>query len=111
MKKEEQREPALTKALDQLQAADFHPWLGDNFSIRFTPEEPAIAQLEQVVELTGYSTLERKPFSILLQTTLKTPYYQQAIYTIVHPLYGPLPVFLVPVGIKEKGVQYEAVFA
>lgn len=97
--------------LQGLQAADFMPLLGQDFNIRFPGGAPAVAQLEEVVELPGYSPLERKPFSIILQTDQQTSYYLQSIYTIEHPALGPLPVFLVPVGKKGKGMQYEAVFS
>jgi hypothetical protein len=111
MKEVKENEPVQTIALDQLRAEDFQPYLGHDFIIRFTPDSWVTAQLEQVLELTGYSTLERKPFSLLLQTDLKKNYYLQAIYILEHPAHGSLSIFLVPVGIKEKGVQYEAVFS
>jgi hypothetical protein len=98
-------------ALHLLCAAHFQPLLQQDFCIRFTSEIYTAAQLEQVLEWNGHSELERKPFSILLQTDQKTTYYPQAIYTVEHPALGPLAIFLVPVGVKGRGMQYEAVFS
>jgi hypothetical protein len=98
-------------ALDRLCAADFQPYIGKDFSIRFSAGVTETAQLENVLELTGYSGLERKPFSIVFQTAQQTTYYLQAIYSVEHPAFGALLIFLVPLGIKGKGMQYEAVFS
>ncbi|MBV8159904.1 MAG: hypothetical protein JO265_03170 [Acidimicrobiia bacterium] len=34
----------------------------------------------------------------------------QGTYELAHPELGTVPLFLVPVGLDERGVQYEAVF-
>lgn len=91
--------------------SDFHSQMGKEFVIYFSEEDAATAQLEEVAELPAYNNLERKPFSILLQTAQKDLYYPQAIYTIEQPALGSMQIFLVPVGCNEKGVQYEAVFS
>ena len=101
----------MTVALQLLTAADFHAQVNKDFFIHFSNEVIATAQLDKVVELPPYSDLERKPFSILLQTTQKKHHYQQAIYTIEQPALGTMQIFLVPVGCNETGVQYEAVFS
>lgn len=100
----------MTEALQLLTAGDFQSQIGTRFFIHFSGKGSTVAQLEKVVELPAYKNLERKPFSILLQTTQKDHYYQQAIYTVEQPAVGSLPIFLVPVGCNEKGMQYEAVF-
>jgi hypothetical protein len=98
-------------ALDRLCAADFQPYTGTDFCIRFSEDVAVTAQLENVLELCGYSGLERQPFSIVFQTDQQRSYYTQAIYRVEHPALGVLPIFLVPLGIKGKGMQYEAVFS
>jgi hypothetical protein len=70
-----------------------------------------VAQLAEVVDLPAYPGLARQPFSIVLQTSQLTTYYPQAIYTIEHPAWTPLSLFLVPLGVTGKGMQYEAVFS
>lgn len=101
----------MTVALQQLTAADFQPQIGKNFLIHFSTDVVTQAQLEKVVDLPAHPNLQRRPFSILLQTTQNLQYYPQAIYTIEHSAWGSLQIFLVPVGRNEKGVQYEAVFS
>ncbi len=101
----------MAVALQLLAASDFQSQVGKEFFIHFTGDVTASAQLEKVTDLPRYANLERKPFSILLQTKQKERYYQQAIYTIEQPALGSMQIFLVPVGCNEKGVQYEAVFS
>jgi hypothetical protein len=100
----------MTAALQLLTASDFKLHSGKDFFIHFSGEMTATAQLESVVEFPAYNHLERKPFSITLQTAQKD-LYQQAIYTVEQPSLGTMQIFLVPVGCNEKGMQYEAVFS
>lgn len=111
MKQESNQLSSQTAALHLLSASQFQRCIGQNFEIQFSDGVCVVAQLEEVVELPGYTPLERKPFSIILQTELKTTYYLQAIYKVEHPSFGSISIFLVPVGIKGKGMQYEAVFS
>lgn len=107
IKNEEQ--PAV--ALEQLSKADFEPLKGKAVSVFFSAEGAEEAVLADVVPLTGYSNLDRKPFSIVLQTGQQKQWYPQAIYTLVHPVLGAMDLFLVPLGMKDGGMQYEAVFS
>jgi hypothetical protein len=101
----------MAVALQLLTAIDFQSHVGEDFFIHFSGEVTGTAQLEKVVDLPAYNNRERKPFSVLFQTTQKNHHYQQAIYTIEQPGLGSMEIFLVPVGRNEKGVQYEAVFS
>src|SRR5688572_16873797 len=101
----------MAVALQLLTASDFQSQVGKSFFIHFSNELTVAGQLRDVVDLPRYADLERKPFSILLQTTQKDHYYPQAIYTVEHPVVGAMEIFLVPVACNEMGVQYEAVFA
>lgn len=101
----------MTDTLQTLSAADFQPYLGTDFRVEFPGGGSTSAQLAEVVELPVHPGRERKPFSILLQTDLVKFYYPQAIYTIQHPALGSLSLFLVPLGVKGRGMQYEAVFS
>jgi hypothetical protein len=98
-------------ALQLLNINDFKAFEGKCFTIWFSAQVAEKTILAQVVQLSGYSALERKPFSILLQTNQLTKYYPQAIYNVVHPALGPMDIFLVPMGVKDGGMQYEAVFS
>jgi hypothetical protein len=69
------------------------------------------SELIEATELTGYSPLERKPFSIVFRTEQKGEYYQQATFIIQHPQKGDISMFLVPKGFDNVGMKYEAVFS
>lgn len=97
--------------LQLLTASDFQLQMTKAFFIRFSDQIVGTAELEKVVTLPAYSTLERKPFSIMLQTTQKNHQYQQGIYTVEQASLGTMEIFLVPVGCNEKGLRYEAVFS
>lgn len=97
--------------LDQLQASDFTDLKGSVLSIRFTPEVTLDAQLIEVSEVKGDSPLSRTPFHLVLQTQQKNEYYNQAIYTLIHPEKGDLDLFMAPLGDDGKGMRYEVVFS
>ena len=102
----------MTKtSLLSLKDSDFKPYIGSNFMVHFLPETPAPAKLKTVVDLPIHPKIERRPFSILLETEKQKQHYPQAIYTVEHPSLGALSIFLVPVGPGLVGMQYEAVFS
>lgn len=96
--------------LATLTAADFEPWLHQTMAIRFTPEVTLYATLTEVKRLGGSTDAFPRPFSLVLTTAQKNEYYPQATFLVVHPEKGELPVFLVPLGLDEHGMRYEAVF-
>lgn len=49
------------------------------------------------------------PFSIIFITE-SMENHGQGIYTLIHPEFPQLDIFLVPLGPKGKGMSYEAVF-
>jgi len=97
--------------LDQLQSSDFAHLKGTDISIRFHPEVTLEARLLDVSEVKGDTTLERNPFSLILQTTQKKEAYPQAIYTLIHPEKGDMQLFMVPLGNDGNGMRYEIVFS
>jgi hypothetical protein len=90
---------------------DFRDYLNQSFNINFGGEVVLPSELVEVTELTGYSPLERKPFSIVFRTEQKSEYYQQATFIIQHPEKGDISMFLVPKGFDNVGMKYEAVFS
>lgn len=98
-------------AMDALSIAEFEPLRHQEFTILFSAQQKEEAVLADIVPLTGYTTLPRKPFSILLQTSQQKQYFPQAIYSVFHPALGKMEMFLVPLGAKQGGMQYEAVFS
>jgi hypothetical protein len=96
--------------LHLIQASDFFSLLNEKVNIRFLDEVKVKAKLVNVAEYAGYSTLERKPFSITFITEGKVS-FPQSIYIVEHPLKGEMAIFLVPLGFEGEGTKYEAVFS
>ncbi|WP_394773001.1 DUF6916 family protein [Flavobacterium sp.] len=90
---------------------DFNSLLNTIFKIQISDEIQLDAELTEVTELNNYSPLERSPFSLVFRTEQKNEYYEQGIFTIVHPLKGNLDLFLTPIGFDKVGMTYEAVFS
>ena len=51
----------------------------------------------------------RQPFSIVFLGPA-APVWRQRIYRVEHSALDPLDVFLVPVGPRDGGMQYQAIF-
>ncbi len=96
---------------EHLHMADFTPWLNHVFAINFSGAGDYPARLTEVKEINSFTTIQRKPFSIVFRTDQKTEYFQQAICILRHPEKGDLPLFLVPIGFDGVGMRYEAIFA
>lgn len=90
---------------------DFDPHLNKVFTIRISDDVLLDAELIELTKLNNYSPLERSPFSIVFRTEQKNEYYQQGIFTIIHPQKGNLELFLSPLGFDSVGMKYEAVFS
>ena len=97
--------------LDKISANDFKPLLNKEINFKISHELNLASELIEVTELTGYSPLERKPFSIMFRTQQKNEYYNQGIFRIEHPQYGNIDLFLTPKGFDGVGMKYEAVFS
>ena len=90
---------------------DFETLLNTVFTIRISDEILLNAELIEVTKLNNYSPLDRNPFSIVFRTEQKNEYYQQGIFTILHPEKGDLQLFLSPLGFDDIWMKYEAVFS
>lgn len=91
---------------------DFDAFLNKVFTIQISDEIQLNAELIEFTKLNNnYSPLEREPFSIVFRTEQKNEYYQQGIFTIIHPLKGNLDLFLSPLGFDSVGMKYEAIFS
>ncbi len=97
--------------LSTINYKDFSGFLNQTFNIDFGEEVVLPSELIEATELTGYSPLERKPFSIVFRTQQKSEYYQQATFIIQHPEKGDISMFLSPKGFDNVGMKYEAVFS
>ena len=101
----------MTTSLEQIRVTDFRPYEGKDFPLHFSAEMVQTIRLKEVLDLPSYSNRERKPFSLCFQTDQKTYYFLQGIYTLDHPVLGPMDIFLVPLGVRDGGMQYEAIFS
>jgi hypothetical protein len=93
--------------LATLTAADFAPRKGEAFTLS-GPAGAMEITLTNVHEL-GASLRERKAFSVHFLGPAQ-PIMPQSIYRLENPAMGPLDIFLVPLGPRDGGMRYEAVF-
>lgn len=97
--------------LEKLTIADFQSYINHLFSIHFTPEVIQTAQLISVVAWGSKTDKFRQPFTLEFETELTQHYYLQGTFTLVHPVIGELLLFMVPIGIGNKGMRYEVVIS
>ena len=77
-----------------LSIKDFESQLNQFFKIQISPELQLNAQLIEVTELKNYSQMARTPFSVVFRTEQKNEYYEQGIFTVIHPQKGNFDLFL-----------------
>lgn len=87
--------------------ADFEPHQGETFALQAAGNELTMRLIE--VQRLGTAVREGGAFSLLF-TAPPGPFLPQAIYPVAHPALGTLELFVVPLGPKDGGNQYEVVF-
>ena len=97
--------------LSLITSSDFTPHVQQRVEIHFAENLIVQAVVKGVTELNGYSPLERKSFSIELQTTGDHQPRSQGIYRIILPSGKFMDVFTVPVGRDAGGMLYEVLFS
>jgi hypothetical protein len=103
--------------LEKLTAEDFTQFLDEKFAIQLDQTEDGGNVQVLSLTLVEVSSLgdaprdseNRQPFSILFLGP-NEPILQQKIYTLRHEKMRELPLFLVPLGPRDQGIIYEAVF-
>ena len=93
-------------SLADLTAESFSTRVQDAFTLA-TPNAALRLVLAEVEEL-GQGQF-RRAFSLRFLGPAQ-PILPQAIYRLDHPVMGALEIFLVPLGPKDGGMRYEAVF-
>jgi hypothetical protein len=93
--------------LNDLTIASFIPRLGETFTLS-TPAGVLNLVLAEVEDVGQGQA--RRAFSLRFVGPGQ-PILPQAIYRFDNPALGSLDIFLVPLGPKDGGIQYEAVFA
>jgi hypothetical protein len=99
-------EHAMTLA--NVTAASFAGHLLDGFGLA-TPAGTIPLVLTEV-EMLGPAGGNRDAFTLLFLGPAR-PILPQAIYRLEHPALGRLEIFLVPLGPRDGGMRYEAVFS
>ena len=100
--------------LDELTQEDFAVQLGRSFRVFPQAGHPLDMEL---IEVTGLRrrgwpkdpSSGREPFSLLFRGPRK-PILPQAIYRMEQAGMGALDLFIVPIGLDDEGLLYEAVF-
>lgn len=88
--------------------------IGQSFVFQLSDGQERSLRLERVTELPrpmkadGTPLNPRESFSLVLLGDAN--YIPQATYPVSHPDFGELALFIVPVGKKPEGYEYEAVF-
>ena len=96
--------------LESLTAEVFAGRIGDRFRLLVTPDHTIEVELFEATVLGSRSAAKgRAPFSILFRGPM-TPVLPQRIYRIDHAVMGSFDLFLVPLGPRNGGMVYEAIF-
>ena len=101
--------------LESFTRATFSEHLDDFFHVCLEDSETIQLELIETTELSAeprgksQQSSKRIPFSILFRGAAENP-LPQKIHTFEHPKMGRFELFIVPVGLDETGMLYEAVF-
>lgn len=90
--------------LETFTLSTFSPYLGQTFRLALDSSRRLEVEL---IEATGVG--EGRPFSLVFRgpKDLRLP---QRIYPFEHDRLGAFDLFIVPIGLDEHGLRYEAVF-
>jgi hypothetical protein len=94
-------------SLAALKPDDFEPHLGSDFAIEANGKRLDLKLAE--VERLGAAWREGGAFSLLFLSA-PGPFLPQGVYPVQHPALGILEVFIVPLGPKDGGNQYQVIF-
>lgn len=96
--------------IEQLTLDDFAQLGEREITLRFGDTEQA-ARVVQTRQTPGGSPGGRVPFAVTLRSGPPDKFWPQGTHTLVHPEYGELALFLVPIGPDEEGMLYEISFS
>ncbi|MCB9436282.1 MAG: hypothetical protein H6673_04720 [Anaerolineales bacterium] len=97
--------------LDQLTSANFAPHLHSTFHIHYDNGQILEVKLVAIQEFAEHADQPRQAFSLTFQSTEKSFYLKQAIYTLAHEQMGQMDLFIVPLGPDQAGMNYEVIFS
>ncbi len=96
--------------LESLTLETLAPRIGDRFQISAGEGNTIDVTLIEATPLGASARGGRQPFSIVFLGPA-APVWPQRIYRVAHEALDPLDVFLVPIGPRDGGMQYQAIFA
>jgi hypothetical protein len=99
--------------IDEFTSADFAPHLHEIFRIELADQAIVDLELIAVTDLnpaTAAKPAGRRPFSIEFLGPISQQYLPQHIYRLEHTAFGVLDIFLVPLGLLDGRMRYEAIF-
>ncbi len=105
----------MTNELDRdavvqtLTVETFAELIGGRFALRAGPDATLDLELIEANPLGARPGRGRAPFSVLFRGPL-APVMPQRIYPLVHETLGSLELFIVPIGPRDGGMVYEAIF-
>jgi hypothetical protein len=92
-------------------AEDFRQHLGTSFGVRVPTPTPVELELVEVKDYVPQSNepggMER--FSLFFYGP-KEIMLKQGTFTLEHPAMGEVVLFMVPIGLDQRGFRYEVVF-
>lgn len=95
--------------MPQLEFEDFEPRVGETVTLR-AGDETLAGRLESVRRLPEHDGQPRRPFSVVIVTEQVDALSQQIFEVEIGPS-DPFELFLVPIGPRDGGMAYEAVFS
>jgi hypothetical protein len=98
--------------LESLTVDTFSARIGERFRLHADPGSATPLELIDATPLGAARPAQaagRIPFSLLFRGPL-TPVWPQRIYRVDHDALGSLDLFLVPIGPRDGGMVYEAIF-
>ncbi len=97
--------------LQALGAEDFEPRRSETFRMQAEAgaQDLVLIEVVRLAVATEAPGGRRGAFSLVFRSPLPG-HVPQAIYTLEHPALGPLALFLVPIGPRDGGMCYEAIF-
>ena len=99
--------------LGELTAASFALFVGQLFRIELPGFDTFLLELASVTALpseTRATPTGRQPFSLQFLGEQSDHYLLQHTYRLEHEKMGSLEIFLVPLGLSGRRMQYEAIF-
>jgi hypothetical protein len=87
----------------------FAPRIGERFRISSDEGDTIDATLIEATPQATSARGGRQPFSLVFLGP-SSPVWPQRIYQVAHEALDPQDLFLVPIGPRDGGMQYQAVF-